>query len=282
MTLLMVIVIWTLIAALLYRFILRKQSRTQLKQWQIMNRFELMIQKADSGKNFTAYNAPIHVGLSICSLIIGYFISRQYLGAISAISSSLMCGLMPTLVIKIIQGINDQRLRKESGNFFATFSNYCSTGQDIFSAFRLSIPEIEEPFKAVISRMIKQYDSRVDPIICLQTASESLDAMELKSFFKTLIFQYIEGGDVVRLTNDFIRDLGQLVELDEKEAAEDRILNIGIYMLVSAQFLILGLFLRSNERDLIIGTLYGEIALTINILLSLLMILLTFIKPRRL
>lgn len=273
--------LWILIAALLYRYILRGWSKQSIRQWEIMSRFDVLIKKADSGHRFDLYNSVTHVIVSLALLVIGYLISRQYLGTISAVSSSLMCGMIPTLLLKIIQSIKEQRTRKEAVNFFATFSNYCSTGHDIFTSFRLSIPELSEPFKSAISKMIKMYDSRVDPIICLKTASDELEAMELKSFFKTLIFQYVEGGDVIRLTNDYIKDLGQLIELDEKETAEDQILNLGVYLLVGVQFAILGLFLSSNERHLVVGTLYGEIALTLNFLLSLLMVLMTFIKPRR-
>ncbi len=242
---------------------------------------DVLIRKADSNQSFAIYNSVAHVFVSLSMLLISYYFSRQYLGTFSSLSSSLMCAVIPTLLLKIIQSVNDQRMRKEAINFFATFSNYCSTGHDIFTAFRMSGPELTEPFKSVISRMINQYDARVDPIICLQMTSNELEAVELKSFFKTLIFQYVEGGDVIRLTNDYTKDLGQLIELDEKESAEDRILNIGIYMLVGIQFAILGLFLTSNERQLVVGTLYGEIALTLNFLLSLFMVLMTFIKPRR-
>lgn len=277
----LVISLWILIAALLYRYILRGWSKKSVRQLAIMSHFDVLIKKADYGRELKFYNSVTHVIVSIALLAIGYMISRKYLGTFSAISSSLMCGIIPTLLLKIAQSLKDQRTRKEAINFFATFSNYCDSGFDIFTAFRMSIPELSEPFKSVISRMIKMYDARIDPIICLKTASDELDAMELKSFFKTLIFQYVEGGDIVRLTNDYIKDLGMLIALDEKESAEDQILSLGIYLLVGVQFIILGMFLSSNERDLVVGTLYGEIALTLNFLLSLLMILMTFIKPRR-
>lgn len=271
---------WVLFTSFIYRYMLSK-SKSHIKLLDRIDYFDVLIKKADTYHVLKHYNSVMHIIISIITLLIGYFYSGNYLGAFPTIVTALMSGVLPTIFLKIYQTVNEHRARKEAMNFYGTFSNYCAVGHDIFTAFRSSIPEIAEPYKTVITKMIKQYDSRVDPITCLKTASEELGSVELNSFFKTLIFQYIEGGDVVRLANDYIKDLGKLIELDEKENTEDRVLNLGIYLLVGAQLFILGVFLKSNMSYLITGTVYGEVALTVNLVLSLLMVLMTFIKPRR-
>lgn len=192
-----------------------------------------------------------------------------------------MGSMIPTTGLKILESVNSSRIQKEAMNFFATFANYSSTGFDIFSAFRQAESEINEPFRSIIKDMLRQYDNKVDPVLCLETAAAALNANEVKSFFKTLVYQYVEGGDHVKLTNELTSELGELIELDEQESSEDNVLRYGIYLLVAFDLFILLSFLRSNQSGLVVGTLYGEIALTLHFLLTTLLITASFIKPRR-
>lgn len=273
----LIVSLWVLITALLYRYLTTRQVK---RQHHLITRFDGMLSKA-MVPHTSFYNGAVHLIISFLLGVGCYAVTRQYLGTVSSFSSSVLCGILPTAILRISLSVTEQKVRKDAINFYATFSNHCSIGFDIFTAFRMSIPELNEPFKGAIRRMIAQYDTRVDPIMCLQAAADELEVAEIHSFFRMLIFQYVEGGDVVKLTNDYIKDLGQLIKLDEKEGAEDQVLNMGIYILIAAQFFFLGLFLTSNQRDLVVGTVYGEIALAANFIICIVLILQTFIKPRR-
>ncbi len=240
-----------------------------------------MINKADTGKSFRKYNSVVHIVLSIACLLTGYVVSRQQLSIYSAFACGAMAGMVPTMGIKILESINSGRLSRESMNFISTFSNYASTGFDIFSSFRQSEPELNQPFRRIIKEMLRQYDDKVDPVICLQSASNSIESEEVKSFFRTLIYQLVEGGDYVKLTKELTVELGDLVELDEQENTEDNILRYSIYFLIGTDLVILISFLKSNQSNLVVGTLFGEIALTIHFLLAMSLIVFSFIKPRR-
>lgn len=240
-----------------------------------------MITKADSSKRLRGYNGLMHFTISLICLLAGYLLVRQQLSIYSAAACAIMAGMLPTMGLKILESINISKISRESMNFFATFSNYASTGFDIFAAFRHSEPELNDPFRSIIRDMLRKYDDKVDPILCLQAAADAIESEEVKSFFRTLIYQLVEGGDYVKLTNELTSELGELVDIDEKENTEDNVLRYGLYLLVGLDLLIIISFLRSNQSYLVIGTLYGEVALTVNFLLAIFLIAASFIKPRR-
>lgn len=271
---LLILSLWVLLTSLFYSQKLKLLVKKQVSQAMAFDKFEKLIVGSGLAR-FRCYNSLVHIVVSVLTSLTSYNIARMRLGVIASLTCALMGALIPTILLRVSTERREMETRQEALNFYAIFKNYAATGYEIFTAFKACIPELNEPYKQVITRMIMRYEMRVDPVTCLQLAGEELALPELKSFFQTLIVQYVEGGDIIKLTNEFLRDLGELMELDQQENAEDQKTNFGIYLLTALDASLLLIISNTSTNSVI-----TEIGVTANLALALFLVLNTFVKPK--
>jgi len=243
-----------------------------------LSRVEKLIEVSGLALKIKYYNSLVHILLSIGAFLATFIISRRILGNISSIIFSVLISLGPSAALSILERNKVSLTRKETLNFIDIFSNQILVHTNIFDAMKSSIEFLNEPIKNVTKKTIEMYDKKIDPIKCIKYMTASLPGVEVKSFFNNLEYYFIEGGDISSVNDEFLIELTELVDIDNKESGEDFMMFISLYAMVALNLLVVMLTLNSNLSSSIVNTLYGEIALSINLSLCLLIVIKTLTK----
>jgi Flp pilus assembly protein TadB len=224
------------------------------------------------------YSGLLHVAVSVVCFLLTYSISRNILGSVSSLIFSVLIALFPSVILNILENNKISKTRKEALNFIDIFSNQMIVEENIFEAMRECISFINNPIKDVIRKTLDMYDKRINPLKCIDYIIHNLPGLEVKSFFDTLKYYFIEGGDISSINDEFLIELNDLVEIDQKESSEDHMMYISIYVMIALNLLIIFMTLKSDVSKLITHTLYGEVALSINLSICLSIIAKTLTK----
>lgn len=268
--------LFTLIFTILLRNITSKKHHKE-KEKKLL-KLEKLIENSGILLSIKFYNGMLHISVTIVILLLTYSISRNVLGSISSLIFSILIALFPSIVLNILEKNKISKTRKEVLNFIDIFSNQMIVHENIFEAMKSTTSFINNPIKNIIEKSLDMYDKRIDPVKCINYISYNLPGLEVKSFFDSLKYYFLEGGDISSINDEFLIELNDLVEIDQKESSDDHMMYISIYIMIVLNLLVVFATLKSDVAKLITHTLYGEIALSINLGICLSIIIKTLTK----
>lgn len=266
------------ILVLTLSIILKNKLNKELNKKVKLVRVNKLIEVSGVALKIKHYNSLVHIILSITCFVLTFIISKRILGNVSSLIFSTLLLLGPSAALSILEKNKVGLARKETLNFIDIFSNQMLVNTNIFDAMRSSTEFLNEPVKNVTKRTLDMYDKKIDPVKCLKYMSDSLPGVEVKSFFNTLEYYFIEGGDISNINDEFLVELTELVEIDNKESSEDYMMFISLYAMVALNLIVIMLTLKSDVSSFVTNTVYGEIALSINLSLCLAIVIKTLTK----
>lgn len=274
MIVMLMFLVWLiLVSAMTLRMIREPTDKIKKK-----NVIDKLIERSGITSQLKFYNTVLHIVLSVLFFMVSFSIARLYLGKISSLIFCVLIGSIPTILLGLLNQNKVSATRRETVNFIDIFSNQIVIHNNIFNAMSDTVKYVNNPVKDIVLHAIELYEKKVDPVKCLKYISSNLSGVEVKSFFENLEYFFIEGGDVTAINEEFLLELTELIEIDEKEKSEDLMLNMMIYALISADvFGVLMILLSSNSR-LLTNSLYGEIALSINMAICIVLVIQTIVK----
>lgn len=274
MLVILTLLIWIILASLMMRNHIRGPTNKD-KYFLKLNR---LIASSGIRERIKFYNIMIHLALSVGIFFITFSLSRIRLGQFSSIIFCILTFFIPSLVLAILKQNKVSRTRKATVDFIEIFSNQMNICSNIFDAMKESIKYTKNPVKDVVQSGIDMYERKIDPEKCISYISANLVGMEVKAFFENLKYYFIEGGDITEINDDFLGELEDIIEIDRKEESEDQILNTWIYAIICANLLGVSTVIMSDASKLITQTMYGEIVLSTNFALCLILIINTLLK----
>lgn len=224
------------------------------------------------------YNSIIHIILSLFMFMITYSFSREILGTFSSLIFSILFATIPTIVLSVKKQNKTSNTRVEAVNFIEIFSNNIIVQTNIFEAMRSSLELCKEPVKKVVKKSLTMYDNKIDPVICIRYIEKNLSGVEVKSFFNSLEYNFIEGGDISRVNESSIDDLTMIIEIDQTESSDDSVMFSMLYAMIIINVVMVLISLLSPYAKYITKTVYGEVALSMNFLICISILIGTFIK----
>lgn len=224
------------------------------------------------------YSSIIHIILSLFMFMTSYSFSRVILGTFSSLIFSILFATIPTIVLSVKKQNKTSDTRVEAVNFIEIFSNNIIVQTNIFEAMRSSLELCREPVKKVVKKSLAMYDNKIDPVICIRYIEKNLSGVEVKSFFNSLEYHFIEGGDISRVNESSIDDLTMIIEIDQTESSDDSVMFTMLYAMIVINVVMVLISLLSPYAKYITKTVYGEVALSINFLICISILIGTFIK----
>lgn len=230
---------------------------------------ERLIQKSNI-RIYIPYSIWSHLFICIIFLILGTIWMEQYMNIIVSIIFGVGLSIVPFLILRIITDIISYRVKRNSVDFLIILKNFfiASKSADIFESFKKASDYIGEPLKTYINIMIYEYEHKINPVQCLENFRDNLEVLELKIFVENLIICYIHGGDVVELIDAFIEEISKQNDDEDEESTEDSMLNIGLYMLLLVNFIVMYFLINSSYRHSILEPIWGQVVFVLDILIS--------------
>lgn len=224
----------------------------------LINWTEEMIQKSNL-RVFVGYNVWMHFLLCIGSSLLAYHWISKSLTLITSLSFSVVALLMPYIVLQVVTEFFARFEKKNAINFLIILKAFLKTGVgDIFEAFKRAAKFTLGPIRNYINVMVYEYEHKINALTCLDNFKEKLGTPELKLFIENIKICYVQGGDYVALADTFIKDLSGQDEDDEKEDAEDTVLNYGLYILIFLNFVIIYWMINGAYKREILDSLWGQ------------------------
>lgn len=274
MLVLLTLLIWIILASLMMRNHIRG-PKDKDKHFLKVNR---LIDSSGIRERFKFYNVVYHLGISIGIFLITFNVARIRLGGFSSIIFCILTFFIPSLILAILRQNKVSQTRKATVDFIEIFSNQMNTCSNIFDAMKESVKYTKNPVKGVVQTGLEMYDKKIDPEKCISYISANLVGMEVKAFFENLKYYFIEGGDISDINDDFLGELEDIIEIDRKEDSEDQILNTWVYLIIGANLFGVGTVIMSDVSKLITQSMYGEIILSFNFALCIILIVNTLLK----
>lgn len=246
----------------------RKINRTSILGSRL-EKIEAMIQKSNI-RLYVPYTPRIHLAFCGGLAVMGFFWIRDYMNPFVSIIFGVGLGTLPFLMLKIISDLIAHRVKQISVDFLIILKNFLIAGkyQDIFMAFERAADYVSEPLKSYIHIMNFEHAHKINPIQCLENFKEKIEVTELKIFIENLKVCYIHGGDIVALIDTFIQEIGEQNEDEDEEQAQDKMLNMGLYVLLLVNFIVMFFLLNSSYRYSILEPLWGQLVFAGDILIS--------------
>lgn len=239
---------------------------------------ELMIQKSNI-RLYVAYNVWCHFFICSVFAVVAYDWIIQFLNKFISLAFAIVVLLVPYMLLQIISDFIESKEKMNAINFLIILKNFFRSGKnDVFEAFKKTSYYLSEPLKSYVDVLVYEYEHRINPITCLQNFKEKLGTPELKLYIENLSICYVQGGDVVGLTDTFIEDIQGLDEEDDKQNTEDRILNYGLYILLFFNFGIIYWIMNSTYKMDVMNSLWGQFVFVMDMFTSIYIIYMTLEK----
>jgi len=234
-----------------------------------MERIETMILKSNI-RLYVPYTLGIHLVICGSLAVVGFFWIRAYMNPFVSVIFGVGMGTLPFLILRIFSDLIAHRVKQISVDFLIILKNFLIAGktQDIFLAFQRAADYISEPLRSYIHIMILEHDYKINPVQCLENLKEKIEVAELKIFIENLKVCYIHGGDTVALIDTFIQEIGEQNEDEDEEKTQDRILNMGLYILLLVNFAVMFFLLNSSYRHSILEPLWGQLVFAADMIIA--------------
>lgn len=237
---------------------------------------EVLIQRSNI-RMYMTYNVWLHLALCLGLSIGAYSFISRYLGVVTSTSFAIVMLLIPYALLQLIADYTGMKEKKHAIDFLIILKNFFRAGKnDIFDAFEKAAKYISQPLKSHIELMIYEYNHKINAVTCLKNFKQKLSTSELQLYIENLEICYVQGGDIVALTDTFINELSNLDEDDDKQDTEDRILNYGLYILLALNFTILSWIIGSVYKKQILDSLWGQMVFILDMVISMYIIYMTF------
>ncbi len=235
----------------------------------LLDFIERLIQRSNI-RVYIPYSIGLHFFVCFIFFILGAMWLNQYMSLIVSIIFGLGLCTIPFLLLKIITDILSYRIKRTSVDFLIILKNFFISGRntDIFESFKKASEFIAEPLKTYINIMIYEYEHKINPIQCLENFKDNIEVAELKIFVENLKICYIHGGDILGLIDAFIEEISQQNDDEDEESTEDSMLNMGLYMLLLINFIVMYFLINSSYRHSILEPVWGQVVFVLDILIS--------------
>lgn len=221
-------------------------------------------------KLYIPYNTFFHIILCFMAMLTVFFLVSKELNMLTSFIFSLIGFISPYIALQVFGDIMNSRLKKYSVDFLIILKNYLKAcGGDIFEAYEKSKDSLIEPLKTYIDILVYEYKHKINPVQALDNLKEKLEIKELKILIDNQKICYVHGGDMEGLIDEFINDISSLNDDSDKDDAQDKVLNWGLYALLLINFIFIIMMLNSQYKLYIINTLWGQAVLTFDLLISL-------------
>ncbi|MFA5576303.1 MAG: hypothetical protein WCZ27_09695 [Tissierellaceae bacterium] len=137
---------------------------------------------------------------------------------------------------------------------------------------------MSEPLKTYINILVFEHEHKVNPIQCLENFKSNIEVSELKIFIENLKISYIHGGDIVGLVDAFIEEISEQNDDEDEESTEDAILNIGLYILLLVNFVVIYFLINSSYRKSILEPVWGQAIFALDIIISIYIVVQSMLK----
>ncbi|TAH62225.1 MAG: hypothetical protein EWM50_05565 [Gottschalkiaceae bacterium] len=239
-----------------------------------LNYIEKLIQKSNI-RLYVHYSVWSHLFICTLFFILGITWMSQYLSFIVAVIFGFGLSTIPFLILKIITDVLSYRIKRNSVDFLIIIKNFfiASKNKDIFESFEKASKYIPEPLKTYIDIMIYEHRHKINPVQCLENLKDKIEVSELKLFIENLKICYIHGGDVIELIDAFIEEISEQNDDEDEESTEDSMLNIGLYLLLLINFVVIYMLINSGYRQFILDPIWGQIVFALDIVISIYIII---------
>lgn len=216
------------------------------------------------------YNVWLHFVVCVVSGILAFRLTIPQIGFLLAFVFSILLIASPYAVLKLLGDIMAERERRYSIDFLTILHNFIKSGakHDIFEAFTNVIPYVVQPLKRYLEDMIFDYDHKTNPVTCLERFKSNVSTPELRLYIDNVSICYVQGGDIEGLTEAYIKEISTLEDDSDKEDAEDRILNYGLYILLFMNFAVVSWTLKGPYKTDILGNTAGQIIFMLDMVIS--------------
>jgi hypothetical protein len=224
---------------------------------------------------FIPYNALIHFLICIVGGTITFVWVSSSLNFVISFLFSMIGFILPYSILQLVSEFMTYKIKKYSVDLLIILKNFFASTGDIFIAFEKTQDFCIEPIKTYIEIMVFEFKYKIDPERCMDNFIKKIGYKELKLFMENLKIAYIHGSDINLLIDEFINEIGNLNDDSDKEDAEDKILNIGLYALLFLNFTIVKIVLNSSYRLEITNTISGQVVFIADIFISFYILYLT-------
>lgn len=230
-------------------------------------------------KLYIPYNTFFHVLLCTGAMLTAFLIASREFNILTSIIFSLIGFISPYVALQLFGDMMNSRLKKYSVDFLIILKNYLkSCGGDIFEAYDKSKDSLIEPLRTYVDILVFEYKHKINPLQALDNLKGKLEINELKLFIENQKICYVHGGDMEELIDEFISDISGLNDDSDKDDAEDKVLNAGLYALLFLNFIFIFLIINSQYKIHIVNTIWGQVTLTLDLLVSLYIVYMTLKK----
>jgi len=245
----------------------------------ILENIERLIQKSNL-RIYIPYTVYTHLLVCTVMLVIGYIYMRKYFNVFVAVIFGIGLSTIPFLILRIIADVFTYRIKRNSVDFLLILKNFfeSSKSKDIFECFERASNYISEPFKTYINIMSYEHRNKINPVQCLENLKNKIEVPELKIFIENLKICFIHGGDVIGLIDVFIEEISEQNDDEDEESTEDTMLNMGLYVLLIINFLVLYFLINSSYRRSILEPAWGQIVFVLDIIISIYMVIQSMIR----
>lgn len=230
---------------------------------------ERIIQKSNI-RIYIPYSVTTHMLMCIVFFILGFLWMQEYMSLPVAIVFGVGMGTIPFLLLKILTDIISYKVKQISVDFLIILKNFLIAGKsnDIFLAFQRTAEYVSEPLKSYINIMVFENEYKINPLQCLDNFLAKLEVSELKLFIENLKICYIYGGDVIALIDTFIEEIGDQNEDEDEEKTEDILLNMGLYILLLINFIVMYFLMNSSYRYSVLQPVWGQVIFALDVVIS--------------
>ncbi len=228
---------------------------------------------------YVKYNVWTHLFICTLSFLIGFSWMRSYMDVYISFVFGIGAFVLPFLFLQIFSDIMAYKIKRVAVDFLIIIKNFFVAGKnDIFEAFRRCSRYVMQPLKNYIEIMLYEYDHKVNPIVALENFKEKIEFNELRLYIENLQACYIYGGDIVELTDVFIEEISSLNDDEETENTNDKMMNLGLYVIVAINYLAIYILINSSYKTVILGSIWGKIVFSLDILISIYIVYMTIDK----
>lgn len=226
------------------------------------------------------YNTWVHLFICTIAGIAAYRASINSVRFLPALSFAILVIVTPYAALKLIGDFMAERERKYGIDFLIILNNFLksSAKHDIFEAFENVIPYVVQPIRRYVEEMIFEYKHKINPVTCLERLKDNINTPELRLYIDNISICYVQGGDMEGLTQAYIDEMSIINDDDDKEDAEDKMLNYGLYVLLGLNFAVVYWTLNGSYKLEILGNFIGQLIFTIDMAVSMYIIYMTLKK----
>lgn len=247
-----------------------KEARSGIYYQGYLQKLETKIQRSNIRYFISFYSVWIHLIISFAFVAAVFMLTNNILSLFVAVTVALGAFFLPLVLLQLLADTMKLKIKKVSLDFLITLKNFFITGekQDIVNALKKTSKYVSEPLKTYLEIFSYEHEHRINPLMCLDNLIMRIDVNELKMYLENMKICFVFGGDVVALTDTFIEEISEMQNIEEQEDVEDKILNMGLYLLLLLNFGVVFFVLNSGTRIYFTENIAGQIVLVLNILIS--------------